>query len=121
VDPSPILPERPCAPYVTASERIEIPFPGKTIDRKDVRLLDQGTPVPARGAGASSPQGYAYNLDSQQISLVYHGLGQDTTRRAFKATVSRSFSSPDEERLIRIAEETYRVPGAEGVAGMVAG
>jgi hypothetical protein len=45
--------------------------------------------------------------------LGYPGLGQDTIRSAFNANVNRSFRNLDEERLIRIAEETY--PPAEAV------
>jgi protocatechuate 3,4-dioxygenase beta subunit len=41
------------------------------------------------------------------VEVVYRGLGQDTTTRAFVATVHREFRDPAEERLLRIAEETY--------------
>jgi len=67
----------PCAPYITAKERIELRFPADAVDTRGARL------------------------------------GQDTLRRAFVAPVHRNFRNSEEERLIRIAEETY--PPAEAV------
>jgi hypothetical protein len=114
---APMEPVRPCAPYVTATERVEIAFPGETIDAKSVRVLDRRTPLPAKRVGTWNPQAYAYDVDSRQISLVYQGTEQDTMRRAFEATVNRTFSSPEEERLLRIAEETY--PPVEAVLSIL--
>ena len=98
----------PCAPYVTAAARIELPFPGGIVDTAGARFLKRGIPVPPKVPRTNSqPQAFIYGLSSGEIDIVYPGVGLDTLRRAFVATVSRNVGSPEEERLVRIAEETY--------------
>jgi carboxypeptidase family protein len=82
----------PYSAYTTARERLGIPFPSPTIDRRAARVTKNG------------------------IELVYPGIGQDTVAKAFVATVRREFRSPNEERLLRIAEETY--PPTKAVASL---
>jgi len=101
-------PYAPCVPYVTATGRITVPFPGDAVDTRHARFLERSERIPAKQPGKDSkPQLYIYSNTAQEISLAYSGVGQDTTRRAFVATVHRNFSNIDEERLICIAEETY--------------
>jgi len=70
--------------------------------------LDRAERLPPREPGKRpKPQLYVYSNTVRQVSLIYPGIGQDTTRRAFVAIVNRNFSDLEEEHLIRIAEETY--------------
>ena len=109
-----MLTSAPCTPYVTASERLELPFPAGDVDTLGARRLDRSAPVPPRlPRDKSKPQAFIYSLTKSEVSLVYRGLGEDTIPRAFVATVNRGFRNSEEERLIRIAEETY--PPAEAV------
>jgi len=104
----------PCVPYGTANERIELPFPGGAIDTVGAHFLERSAPVPPRLPGDTSrPEPFVYSLTNSEVSLVYRGLGQDTIPRAFVATVNRGFRNAEEERLLRIAEETY--PPTEAV------
>jgi hypothetical protein len=104
----------PCVPYVTAYERIELPFPGDAVDTRGARFLERRASVPARSAGdKSNPQAFIYSLTRSEVSFGYQGLGQDTLRRAFVASVHRNARSSEMERLIRIAEETY--PQSEAI------
>ncbi|MGE5180185.1 MAG: carboxypeptidase-like regulatory domain-containing protein [Bacteroidota bacterium] len=106
--------------YVTARERLDLPFPRDAVDTEGARWLKRGMPIPARSPGESSrPRPYLYSMTSRDIELVYRGLGPDTTTRAFEATVRREFRSPPEERLLRIAEETY--PPTKAVASIGGG
>ena len=104
----------PCTPYITAKERIELPFPAGAVDTLGARFLDRRTSIPPRLHGdISTPQAFIHSMTSHEVSLVYRGLGQDTLPRAFVATINRNFGDAEEERLIRIAEETY--PPAEAI------
>jgi carboxypeptidase family protein len=106
-------PFTPCVPYGTAHERTQRPFPGNAVDTVGARFQDRGVPLPERPArDTSRPRAFIYSLNESEVSLVYPGIGQDTTRRAFVAMVNRSFRNREEERLIRIAEETYPPPEA---------
>lgn len=103
----------PCRYYRTDGEQAKRPFLEGLVDRGRIRPLKRTSPVPATRTG-STPEGFAYSLSDHQIELVYHGLGEDTAQRAFIGTVRREFRTPLEERLLRIAEETY--PPAKAVA-----
>ena len=106
-------PSTPCTPYVTARDRLEVPFPGDVVDTLGARFLDRRTRVPSRQAGdTSAPRAFIYSLTSGDVEVVYRGLGQDTLGRAFVASVHRNFRTSEEEHLIRIAEETYPPPEA---------
>ena len=101
-------PAGPCAPYVTARDRVGLSFPGSIVDTVGARFLDRRESVPPRtGGDTSEPRAFIYSLSNNEVSFAYRGLGQDTVGRAFVADVHRSFRTADEERLIRIAEETY--------------
>jgi carboxypeptidase family protein len=107
----------PIAYYATARERLELPFPKDAVDTRGSRFIDRGTPIPPRSAGDSSDPGpFVYSLTNRDVEVVYRGLGQDTASRAFVANVRRDFRNPAEERLLRIAEETY--PPAQAVASI---
>lgn len=82
----------PLSAYTTALDRIGKPFPGPGIDTRRARIA------------------------SHEIEIVYPGIGQDTTARGFVATVRRDFKNPAEEKLLRIAEETY--PPTKAVAAL---
>lgn len=98
----------PCAPYVTALDRLKIPFPGGSVDTAGARFLDRRTRIPSGKPGETSvPHAYIYSLASRDVEVVFRGLGQDTIARAFVANIHRNFQSSEQERLIRIAEETY--------------
>ncbi len=98
----------PCGAYVTASDRIGVPFPQDAVESRGARFLDRGKAIPLKSPGdAPDRQPYIYSLTARNVEVVYRGLGQDTTRRAFVAKVHREFRDPVEERLLRIAEETY--------------
>jgi hypothetical protein len=98
----------PCGAYAMASERIDVPFPQGAVDSRGASFLDRGEPIPLKSPReAPNPQPYIYGLTARDVELVYRGLDQDTTRRAFVAKVNREFRNPTEERLLRIAEETY--------------
>jgi hypothetical protein len=98
----------PCTAYSTSRERLEVPFPQGAVDTRGARFLDRSVAIPPRLAGeASRPQPYIYSHTNQDVEVVYRGLGQDTATKAFVATVHREFRTPVEERLLRIAEETY--------------
>jgi len=103
----------PCVPYITAYERIELPFPTNAVDTNGARFLERRASIPARSADdTSKPQAFIYSLTKSEVSFVYRGLGQDTLRRAFVASVHRNARRSEMERLIRIAEETYPQPDA---------
>jgi len=85
----------PLSSYTTASDQLGKPFPGPTIDT------------------------HAARITNHEIELVYPGIGQDTTARAFVATVRRDFQNPEQEKLLRIAEETY--PPTKAVASIAGG
>lgn len=98
----------PCTPYATATDRLGIPFPGDVVDTAGARRLDRREGVPPRTRGdRSKPRMYLYSLTSREVDFVYRGLGADTVARAFVATVHRNFRDAEEERLVRIAEETF--------------
>src|SRR3989442_717537 len=79
-------PYAPCVPYVTATGRITVPFPGDAVDTRHARFLERSERIPAKQPGKDSkPQLYIYSNTAQEISLAYSGVGQDTTRRAFVA------------------------------------
>lgn len=106
-------PITPCVPYNTAHDKSRRPFPGDAVDTVGARFLERGIPIPQTPARKTSrPTAFIYSLNESEASLVYPGIGQDTTRRAFVAMVHRSFRNREEERLIRIAEETYPPPEA---------
>jgi hypothetical protein len=96
-----------------ARDRIDLPFPGDVVDTVGAQFRDRKSPVPKSAGSVYRTRVSINSLTSREISIAYPGLGQDTTRKAFDATVNRSFRNPDEERLIRIAEETY--PPTEAV------
>lgn len=98
----------PCGAYTTASEQIDIPFPQGAVDTGGAKFLDRGVPIPPKSEGEHPHAGpYVFSLTARDVEVVYRGSGQDTTRRAFVAKVHREFRDPVEERLLRIAEETY--------------
>jgi len=98
----------PCAPYTTAAGRITLPFPGGVMDTTEARYLMRSDPLPPKLPGiASRPHPFLRAWSEREIDITYPGLGSDTLRKAFAATVSRHAESPELERLIRIAEETY--------------
>jgi hypothetical protein len=98
----------PCVPFTVANDRVDLPFPGDVID-----TVEQQSPKPKSGRSSSRLRAYINHYTSSEVAIGYKGLGQDTIRAAFEAIVNRTFRNPDEERLIRIAEETY--PPAEAV------
>ena len=102
----------PCVPLTVARDRTYLPFPGDLVDTVGARFLDRRSPLPKSPGGVAKPRPSVYSLTSREISLMYPGIGQDTTRRAFVVSIRRSFRNPEEERLIRIAEETYPPPEA---------
>ncbi|HYQ89801.1 MAG TPA: carboxypeptidase-like regulatory domain-containing protein [Candidatus Binatia bacterium] len=107
-------PSTPCVPYVTALDRIDVPFPGDAVDTARAVFLDPTTPMPSKAQGdryGSRP--FIYYFTGKQISMTFRGAGSDTARRAYTAAVNRAYSSPEEERLLRTAEETY--PPAEAI------
>jgi hypothetical protein len=98
----------PCAAYTTARERMDVPFPQSVVETDGARFLDRTEAIPPKLPGeVSRPQPYIYSLTRRDVEVVFRGLGQDTARRAFVAKVRREFRNPAEERLLRIAEETY--------------
>lgn len=103
----------PCTAYTTRRERVKAPFPRGAVDTHGAQFLDRGMPIPPRLPGeASRSQPYIYSLTGHDVEVIYRGLGQDTATKAFVATVHREFRDPAEERLLRIAEETYPPPKA---------
>jgi hypothetical protein len=102
----------PCVPFTVARDRMDLPFPGDFVDTVGAQFFDRKSPVP-KSADSVSRTPFISSFTSREVLLGYPGLGQDTIRSAFNANVNRSFRNLDEERLIRIAEETY--PPAEAV------
>lgn len=96
-----------CAPYTTVAGRVTLPFPGDVMDTTGARYLARGEPLPPKPPRASGPHAFLRAWSEGQIDITYPGLGSDTLRKAFTATVSRYAESPELERLVRIAEETY--------------
>lgn len=104
----------PCVPYTTATERIDLPFPAGAIDTVGAHFLERSAPIPPKLRGETSRhEPFVYSLTNSEVSLIYRGIGQDTFPRAFIAIVTRGFRNAEEERLLRIAEETY--PPTEAV------
>ena len=110
--------EGPCAPYVTDRDQLKVRFPEGVIDTTGARFLKEREPIPPRVPGDSAASHlFIYGLAQDRVSFVLPGVGDDTARVAFKADIFRSFRDSDEERLIRIAEETYPPPEAVLAAG----
>ncbi len=103
----------PCAPYSTYMSQVGVPFPGADVDTLGARFLDRHTRIPARQPGdASAARPFIYSLTDRDVEIVYRGLGQDSVRRAFVASLHRNYRNAEEEHLVRIAEETYPPPEA---------
>jgi len=96
----------PCTAYTAVRERLEIQFPKGAVDTHRARFLRDGEAIPRRSPG-EDPRPYIYSLTSHDVEIVYRGLEQDTATRAFVAKVHREFRNPEEERMLRIAEEVY--------------
>lgn len=96
----------PCTAYAIARERLDVSFPTRAIDTHRARFLNRGGAMSPRRPG-EDPRPTIYSLTSHDIEIVYRGLGKDTATRAFVAQVHREFRNPEEERLLRIAEEVY--------------
>ncbi len=106
-------PQTPCASYATARDRLTLPFPGDVVDTSGAFYLDARTAVPPRRADDASPrQAFIRSFGSQGVDLHYRGIRGDTSTTAFTASVHRGFTDANEERLLRIAEETYPPPDA---------
>jgi carboxypeptidase family protein len=107
------LPQTPCAPYYSARDRLALPFPGDVVDTLGAFYLDARTAVPPRRADDASPQrAFIRSFGSQGVDLIYRGIRGDTATTAFTASVHRYVRDANEERLLRIAEETYPPPDA---------
>jgi hypothetical protein len=104
----------PCEAYVTSRDRLDDPFPDRVVDTRGARFLERSSIVPAKSPDSKRPKPFIYSLTSREIEVVYRGLGEDTASRAFVATIHRTFQTPAEERLLRIAEETY--PPSKAIA-----
>jgi len=115
-------PQTPCAPYFIARDRLTLPFPGDVVDTVDAFYLDARTAVPPRRTGDVSPQRpFIRSFGSQGVDIFYRGIRGDSATTAFTASVHRHFADANEERLLRIAEETYPSPDAIlAVAGRLA-
>jgi hypothetical protein len=103
----------PCSLYTTDPKRLDSAFPRDAVNADGARFLDRGA---AGSAVSRNHHPVLYSFTNRDIEIVYAGIGSDTAARAFVATVRREFRNPAEERLLRIAEETY--PPAKAVASV---
>ena len=106
-------PRTPCAPYATARDRLALPFPGDIVDTLGALYLEARESIPPRQADDVSLQRpFIRSFGSQGVDLFYRGIRGDTATTAFTASVRRYVRDANEERLLRIAEETYPPPDA---------
>jgi hypothetical protein len=89
-------------PYLTDQEQLREPFPGDAIDTTGALFLAEGDPMPDPTApGTGRP--IIYSLSARRIKITYH----PPTGGECSIDVTREFRTPEEERLIGIAEVTY--------------
>jgi len=106
-------PRTPCALYVTARDRLALPFPGGIVDTLGAFYLEARENIPPRRADDDSLQRpFIRTFGSQGVDLFYRGIRGDSATTAFTASVRRHFVDANEERLLRIAEEAYPPPDA---------
>lgn len=89
-------------PYAVDWEQLRDPFPSGVIDTAGALYLAPGAPMPDPTApGTGTP--IIYSLTSRHVQITYH----PPTGGGCSIEVTRAFRTPEEERLIGIAEVTY--------------